>query len=55
MKKKVNIKWIDGEQSTLQINSRDAELININNLNHSHIFKNKKTYNRKAKHRKDID
>lgn len=55
MKKKVTIKWINGEQSTLQINSRDVELININKLNHSHIFKNRKTYNRKVKHKKDID
>lgn len=54
MKIKLNIKYFDGTIQSIYKNVRDKELIEINNKNKSHIFKNKKKYNRKCKYKKDL-
>ena len=54
MKRKVRIKFLNDKTKEFQVNVRDKELLEINNLNHSHIYKNRKKYNRKDKHKNSI-
>ena len=54
MKAKINIRFPDGSIKTINKTIRDRELIDINNKNKSHIFKDKKKYNRKDKYKKDL-
>ena len=50
MKKKVKIKFLD-EEKEFEIKERDKEFINIVNQNKHYIYKNKKLYTRKLKHK----
>lgn len=52
MKKKIIIRFLKDKPKEISINIRDKDLIDINNLNHSHVFINKKKYTRKVKHRR---
>lgn len=54
MKKKFKIKWFDGKIQEVEYNQRDKEIPRIIERNKSAIFRNKKKYNRKCKH-KGID
>ena len=51
MKKKFKIKWFDGKIQEVEYNQRDKEIPRILERNKSHVFKNRKKYNRKSKYK----
>ena len=55
MRKKVKIKFLKDKPEFILINVRDKELINIMNRSHSYVYKNKKKYTRKRKHKNKIE
>lgn len=51
MKRKIRIQFLNDKPDELEINCRDVEFISIISKHKSNVFKNKKKYNRKVKHK----
>lgn len=55
MKRKVRIKFLDDKPKEFEVKVRDIEYLHIINTNKSNVYKNKKAYTRKQKHKSNFD
>lgn len=55
MKRKLKIKFLDDKPKEFEVKVRDTEYLHIVNMNKSDVYKNKKAYTRKQKHKSNYN